>query len=156
MDGTDFATVEYQPFSPGRKSHKFNSAGLRYEVAISIATGLLVHINGPWWCGEYPDIRIARMKLNGLLPAGEYYFADVGYRDANASPAITRHEVPPHERRAFDVLMARHETVNRRFKEWGILQQKFRHDEPSHYHVFRAVAVLVQMDIMDGGVIFPV
>jgi hypothetical protein len=33
--------------------------------------------------------------------------------------------------------------------------EKFRHEESLHYHVFR-VAILVQMDIMDGGVIFPV
>jgi hypothetical protein len=58
-----------------------------------------------------------------LLPAEEYYLANVGYKDQ--TPAhVCRQDMPNNEKRRFDVLMARHETVNRRFNEWGITMSK--------------------------------
>lgn len=47
-------------------------------------------------------------------------------------------------------IRGRHETINRRFKEWGILGQKYRHCEEMHAYVFRCIAVLVQVDINCG------
>jgi hypothetical protein len=155
VDGTDYETVEYYPFNRGRRSHKFNGPGLRYEVAISIATCYIVHINGPFWCGDWPDLRIARRWLHRRLEPDEFYLADVGYR-CGAGPAITRHSVPPHRRTTFDALMARHETINRRFKEFAILGSKYRHEEEKHGEIFHAVATLVQIDIEFGGLKFPV
>jgi len=52
VDGTDFCMVEYLPFNPNWKSHKVNGPGFRYEVALSIATSCVVHINEPCLCGE--------------------------------------------------------------------------------------------------------
>lgn len=155
VDGTDFETVEYNPFNPGRRSHKFNHAGLRYEVAISIAKCYIVHINGPFICGAWPDIRIARTCLHEMLEPNEYYLADSGYR-CGRGPAITRDKLPPHRRSTFDRLMARHEIINRRFKEFAILGSRFRHEEEKHGDVFRCVAVLVQFDLAEGHVPFDV
>ena len=155
VDGTDFETIEYSPFNPGRRSHKFNHAGLRYEVAISIAKCFIVHINGPFICGEWPDIRIARTCLHEMLEPDEYYLADSGYR-CGRGPAITREALPPHQRSTFDRLMARHEIINRRFKEFAILGSRFRHEEEKHGDVFRCVAVLVQFDLEEGNVPFDV
>ena len=64
VDGTDFRTNEGQPFEPGRKSHKFNGPALRYEVALSIATGYIVHINGPFSAGHWQDLCVARNWLH--------------------------------------------------------------------------------------------
>lgn len=155
VDGTDFETVEYNPFNPGRRSHKFNHAGLRYEVAISIAKCYIVHINGPFICGAWPDIRIARTCLHEMLEPNEYYLADSGYR-CGRGPALTRDSLPPHRRSTFDRLMARHEIINRRFKEFAILGRRFRHEEEKHGDVFRCVAVLVQFDLAEGHVPFDV
>ena len=155
VDGTDFETVEYAPFNPGRRSHKLNRPGLRYEVAISIATCYIVHINGPFLCGDWPDLRIARSWLHRRLEPKEFYLADAGYR-CGTGPAITRHGMPPHQRSTFDKLMARHETINRRFKEFAILGSKYRHEEHKHGEIFHCIAVLVQIDIESGGVQFPV
>ena len=155
VDGTDFLTVEYQPFNPGRKSHKFNGPGLRYEVAISISNCYIVHINGPFLCGEWPDIRIARSWLHSRLRPNEYYLADKGYRCGNG-PAMMRNSLPPHRRATFDSLMARHETINRRFKEFAILGSRYRHEEEKHGEIFRCVAVLVQIDIEFGNLSFEV
>ena len=51
---------------------------------------------------------------------------------------------------------ARHETVNRRFKQWEILKQQFRNEKEKHQMVFYAIAVLTQMDIDNGNVLFSI
>ena len=53
-------------------------------------------------------------------------------------------------------IRARHETVNKRFKQWGCLQNKFRHDILKHAEVFRAVAVITQIAIETGEPLFEV
>jgi hypothetical protein len=65
VDGTDFETVEYMPFNPGRHSHKFNGPDLRYKVVLAVKTGWIIFINGPFIAGSWLDIRISRSKLQG-------------------------------------------------------------------------------------------
>ena len=43
-----------------------------------------------------------------------------------------------------------HETVNERFKNFGCLEHRFKHQLTKHSLFFRAVAVLVQLS-MSGG-----
>lgn len=155
VDGTDFRTVEYSPFSPDRFSHKFKSAALRYEVAVAIKTGFIVHIKGPFRAGTWTDKKIVKLELHGKLEPGEYYLADGGYTNRNA-PVITKLTIPEHERAKMNKIMARHETINRRFKDWGILGNRFHHDEFHHGSVFNAIAVLTQMEIMVGMHVFDV
>ena len=45
---------------------------------------------------------------------------------------------------------ARHETVNKRLKQWGCLKQTFRHKRNKHKLVFAAVAVCTQL-IFESG-----
>jgi hypothetical protein len=52
-------------------SHKLNSAGLRYEIGITIQTGDLVWTNGPYPCGNWPDLRIARNGICDELDPGK-------------------------------------------------------------------------------------
>ena len=155
VDGTDFAILEPYPFDPKWFSHKINSAGLRYEIAICIQTGEPVWINGPFPCGDWPDLRIARNALVDALDAGEYYLADGGYKDGN------QYSVTPTGLHNFDdrqkaVMRARHESLNKCYKDWGALSQVYRHDRVSHSKVFRAVANIVQVTIMNGEPLFEV
>ena len=115
----------------------------RYEVAIAIKTGYIVHVNGPFLCGEWPDLRIAREWLHHRLPVGEYYIADGGHR-CRHSPVVLQESVQQNEVRKFRLIRARHETINGRFKEWGCLKQTYRHAENKHHDVFMAVAVITQ------------
>ena len=113
----------------------------------------MLHVMGPYIAGSFPDRHVAASNwLNRAIPRGEYYFADAGYRDRNISCCVSRQEqLNDIEKRRFDVLMARHETVkNTRFKEWGILQQIYQHSEVCHGTVFNAIAVITQLDIEDG------
>ena len=161
VDGTDFQIMEPSPFSPQWYSHKFKGPGVRYEVALSINGGDIVHINGPFACGSNPDITIFRKRLINKLDHGEKVEADRGYRgepDFIRVPAdyqSTRHKEQKCRARA------RQETVNRRFKQFGALKQVFRHhvsfeDMSLHKTVFEAVVVLTQIDIDCGNKLFAV
>ena len=79
VDGTDFQIQEPTDFSKVWFSHKFKSAGLRYEVAIAIQTGHVVWTNGPYPAG-WSDLKIFRDKLKKKLKNGERVEADKGYR----------------------------------------------------------------------------
>ncbi|CAJ1966647.1 unnamed protein product [Cylindrotheca closterium] len=89
VDGTDFRTVEYYPFDPRRCSHKFKCAALRYEVAIAIKTGFIVHVKGPFKAGTWTDKKIVKLELHGKLAPGEYYLADGGYTNKNIHTCLT-------------------------------------------------------------------
>ena len=45
----------------------------------------------------------------------------------------------------------RKETINKRFKDWAILDQQFRHDLKLHRDIFAAIAVLSQIAIHYNG-----
>jgi hypothetical protein len=81
LDGTDYPTREPSPFNKKWYSHKMNGPGVRYKIAICIQTGVPVWTNGPYPCGSWPDLRIARHALIDALDPREYYIADGGYRD---------------------------------------------------------------------------
>lgn len=146
VDGTDFRINEPSPFDPKWFSHKFKGPGLRYEVAVSIQRGWIVWVNGPYPCGSYPDLRIAREALIHELEDWEYYIADGGYQDGG------NYAVTPSGRNEFSdrqkaVVRARHETVNKRLKDWSALSHTFRHSLDKHGVVFRAIANLVQLQM---------
>ena len=80
--------------------------------------------------------------------AGEKIEADRGYR--GESKCITPYDHAffdaGHKKRA-GTLRARHETANKRFKQWAILKNTFRHEVSKHGPVFKAVAVITQLAI---------
>jgi IS5 family transposase len=104
---------------------------------------------------------IFRKALKHMLPAGEKVHADLGYRGE------TKHIVVPWEVGANDVagkealataasIRARHESVNKRFKQFEILKRVFRHDVQSHQCVFGACAVITQMNIEGGEPLYSI
>lgn len=50
----------------------------------------------------------------------------------------------------------RQETVNKRFKQWGILRQVYRNNLCDHRYVFAAICVITQLAIENGEPLFPV
>ena len=56
--------------------------------------------------------------------------------------------------RTIKEILARHETVNRRFKQFGVLSQRFRHHISLHPYCFNAVANIVQVMIDSGENLF--
>ena len=135
MDGTDFRIAEH-----GRKlySHKFKKSGLRYEVALCILSGEIVWINGPYEPGLWSDITIFRNALKSNLEQNERVEADDGYvGEAPLKVKCPKSFANPKETERMQArVRSRQETVNRRFKDWGIIKQVFSHDIPSHGDFF--------------------
>ena len=135
VDGTDFRITEQ-----GRKfySHKFKKSGLRYEVGLCILTGDIVWISGPYEPGIWADISIFRNALKGNLEENERVEADDGYvREAPLKIKCPKRFSNPKETEWMQArVQSRQETVNKRFKDWGILKQVYRHDIPSHGNIF--------------------
>lgn len=153
VDGTDFRIEEPTPFDPKWYSHKFKGPGVRYEVVIGIHNKYIVSINGPYPCGAWPDLKIARHDLIKKLIPGERIEADNGYsgEPSHLSIAMDNNNGSRHVMKAD--IRARHENVNSRFKKWDMLNDKFRYDLDKHGNVFGAVAVITQLEIENGGII---
>lgn len=134
LDGTDFRIAEPSPFDPKWYSHKFKAAGLRYEVGLSITTGKIVWQYGGFACGEMNDLMIARDKLVQFLIPNEKVLADKGYQDSRYFITPTDENGIRHKQ-----IMSRHETVNKRYKQFEILNERFRHDNSKHSSVFYAI-----------------
>lgn len=145
LDGTDFKIREPQPFNRKWYSHKFNGPGIRYEIGLSIVEGDIVWASGGFPCGEWNDLSIAK-ELYVSYARKEKTLADKGYRlkpfFKQPSNAIEKK------------LLARHETLNGRIKEFAILGNRFRHPLQKHPSVFHAVVNVIQVSISTGELLF--
>lgn len=150
VDGTDCPIQEPHPFSSIWYSHKLKGPGLRYEVGVCIQTGDICWINGSFKCGRWPDMRIFRRNLKGLLAPGEMVECDAGYV---GDPSCRHKHIIMNlaDDRAKCAARARHETVNGDIKSFDCLSQVWRHDRHLHKHAFAAAAVLTQLSYNLGG-----
>ena len=127
-----------------------------------IKNGHIAWVNGPYACGMYNDMKIFfECGLREELEENERVEADDGYRAYDPEFTKTRtgfsskyREKPIKEMQ--NTIRARHETVNKRFKQFSILCQPFRHTLENHGSVFRAIAVLTQLAIESGENLFEV
>lgn len=151
LDGVDFPINEPHPISPKWYSHKFKGSGLRYEIGLCIKTGEIVWKNGGYPCGDWPDINIAKHLFVHFLEPGEKALADKGYRDNSYFILPT-----PNNNKKHKVIMSRHETINKRLKQFNILTQKFRNDKLLHKKCFNAILNLTQLIIKNEEPLFAV
>lgn len=158
VDGTDFRIRH-----AGRKfySFKYKASGLRYEVATSILGGDIVWISGPWEPGMYNDISIFRQSgIMSMLEEGERVEADDGYRGESPQyvkcpQSMGATAIDEYERQQ-SIARRRHETVNKRFKQFGALKQIWRHNVANHGKAFRVAAIVTQCSIQNGEPLFDV
>jgi hypothetical protein len=114
-------------------------------------------IQGPYPAGNYTDIKIFNTVLRNFLEPGERVEADEGYHGHPDKIKCPGNDANPAENRAMQGrVRARHEMLNGRLKNWGILSQVFRHHIMMHGDVFRACAVVTQLTIQDGEPLFEV
>jgi hypothetical protein len=164
VDGIHFRVNEPQHpiYSKNAKyySHKFHSAGLDYEIAMSIFEDRVVWINGPFRAGQNDKAVFKagllqkmqeeknRRGLNGLVLG----LADHGYKGV-AKDILTHHsshdteEVREFKSRA----LSRHENFNGRITSFEVLKQEYRHDLETHPVCFEAVVVICQYHLDNGS-----
>ena len=154
VDGTHFCINEPEPFNSLWYSHKFHGPGLAYELGVCIKTGDIVWWNGPF-PAKHPDRNIFRSTLKNLLLPGEKVVGDLGYKGETKVLTELDANSKTHKR-AMAKLRARHETLNRRLKQFRCLGDKYRHDRNKHILVFKAAAALTQISIDLGDIPFQV
>ena len=160
IDGTDFripqtgAPVRGNSFA----SHKYaGKSALRYEIGVSILGGDLMWIQGPYPAGSFNDVKIFNKVLRHWLDPGERVEANNGYVGCADKVKCPDNPCnPPANERMQARVRSRHETINGRFKTWGILSQVYRHDITRHGEVFRAIAIITQLAIENGSPLFQV
>jgi len=145
MEPTEFSTQWY--------SHKHHGPGVRYEVAVSITSGHIVWVYGPFPCGGFNDLSIFRSKLKGMILPGERIIADRGYKD-EVCDYVSQDMV--YQDKFYSTVRARHEAVNRRIKQFNVVSQRFRHKLSLHFLCFQAAANLTQLMIENGAPLFEI
>jgi len=148
-------------------SHKSNSAGQGYEIAILIWHNQVVWAEGPFQPAKHDKTQHEEPDgLQSKIPFGKLVVADRGYRGENVEgdeenedeeengqhrTLSIRNHCDSDEPKEFKRrVRARHENFNDRLKTFKILSDRFRHGTDRHQGVFDAVCVLCQHDMENG------
>ena len=89
------------------------------------------------------------------IPEEKRAIADSGLRGSTKASTPK----PGHSKKAklfMSRVRSRMETLFKRFKDFGILQHRFRHDLDFHMEILHAVAVIVAYDMENGHPLFDV
>jgi hypothetical protein len=86
----------------------------------------------------------------------EFAESDNGYRGQTNCVRAADIYATSEERKIKGVALNRHETCNKRLKQFGCLKQRCRHHLSDHRLVFGSVAVLTQLEIENGAPLFKV
>ena len=151
VDGMDCPIQEPTPFSKTWFSHKFKGPAIKHEIAIDL-NGNFAWVSPPHR-GSANDKAIFDRELRQLIPAGCLVICDKG---CDADDVLAPHdEVDDDEAKCFKArALARHETGNKRVKDFAITSTHFRDGVEFHCAAFDAVVVLCQCDIQRGEPLF--
>jgi DDE superfamily endonuclease len=116
--------------------YKFQSAGLAYEIGLSLTSNDIVWINRPFKA-SVGDLTIFKDRgLADMMGPNQKVVADRGYLGAGPvyeEKLAIRNQQDSIEIREFKKrARARHENLNARMKMFEILQTVFRHDHSKH------------------------
>jgi DDE superfamily endonuclease len=143
--------------SAGNYSHKLNKPAVAYEIGIEIDDNKIIHVNGPYPAGSCSDVNIFRQPggLKEKLPPGKKVIADRGYTGeivlSTPNPLDSK-PLKTFKSRA----RARHESLNKKVKDYKILEHRFRHPLMKHKTVFEAIITIIQYDLDNGSTLFAI
>ena len=138
-------------------SYKFNGPALRWELASSLLSNHVVHVNGPCSPGKTNDLEMFRSDLKDKLDPGERVVADdIHVGDAPkhvvcpACCTTTEEQIVVMKR-----IEGRHEVLKGHVKSWKCLQGFKRKGSPAekvekHNNFFRACVVTKQVEMEMG------
>ena len=140
-------------------SHKYNKAGLNYELGVSISESRLIWMKGPFPAGTNDKTvfrehglcdRLRHVGKKAIVDGG-YYAADLldvlSPPNASDSPRVKKFK-----RRA----QRRHEVFNGMIKSFECLSQRFRHGEAKFASCFEACCVIMQYQMENGSPLYKV
>ena len=158
VDGTCCPIEEPSPWSEIWSCHKFGkSAGVNYELGLSILHPKLLWVHGPTPPGLHNDLEVARQAL---LPRIRQYgtgdkriIGDGIYSAQEESDVMSvLNDTDPREIARFkERVLSRHEKFNNLLKNFHCLKQKFRHGINFHKECFHAVLALTCIQLDNGS-----
>jgi hypothetical protein len=112
-------------------SHKYNKAGLDYELAIALTTSRLVWMRGPFPAGSNDISIFCKKGLHDRLVALEKKaIGDGGYSGHHATISTPNAHDSYGVKRFTSRALKRHETFNGHTKVFDCLSGRFRHSVP--------------------------
>ena len=85
------------------------------------------------------------------LDEGELVLADQGYTDDSC---LLSYHVSVQDRPLHSLIRARHEVVNKRFKQFAVLTSNYRHHIDLHRFVFHSIANLTHLMMENNEPLF--
>ena len=152
VDGTDCPINEPTPFNRNWMSHKFKGAAIKYEIGIDL-DGNYAWVSPPYR-GSVHDSTIFKRALRNLVPDGCCVIVDSAYgiEDDKVAPVSEYDDAPVTDFKKR--VKSRHETGNKRIKDFAITSTCFRHQLDFHSACFDAVVVLCQFNVENGENLF--
>ena len=135
-------------------SHKFKTAGVDYEIGLSVFDNRLVWINGPMRASRHDITVFRRAGLQAMIPHGHRIIGDNGYAGEPLIISTPNAHDPSVLRKFKSRARARHESFNGRLKTFKCLEERFRHSLKYHQRVFEATCVICQYQIVNGSPLF--
>jgi len=118
---------------------------------LSFSKGDIVWAFGGFPCGQFLDLKLARLCYVHNIDEGEMTTADNGYNDPRyfIYPSIYPESVNQQKK-----IRARHETINARLKQFNVLVAEYRSELSKHPCCFHAVVNIIQVKIDHGEKLF--
>jgi hypothetical protein len=149
VDGIHALVNESNEFDSTLSSHNFGGqAALGYEVALSIWEPNIGHIIMVPLSGQGRRSHV-KSKLEGMVPPGKLFTADKKYCDLPTKSLFEIGKTLPRlkfKRRA----PARHEALNSRIKQFGCMENCWRHDRAKHVVLFEFCVMVIQYKLDCG------
>jgi hypothetical protein len=142
---------------PEYYSHKFNKAGLNYELGISLSESKLVWMNGPYKAGQNDVLIFTTKGLKAkLLATGKKAIGDGGYQ-GHQETIIAPNSHDSRDVRIFKSrALLRHEKFNGLTKNFDCLSRRFRHGDDRFKICFEAICVICQYQIENDSPLFDI
>lgn len=147
-------THETKKWDSSMWSHKYNTSGVNYEIALCIWTNQVAWVRGPHKATAH-DLSVFRDGLLARVPPGKKVIGDSIY---TGEECLCNHSSFDSDAvRTFKArVRARHETFNERLARFECLKNCWRGKIRMHKEVFEAIAVLCAYQIRDEEPLFPI
>lgn len=139
--------------NPKFYSHKSNGPGVNYELAVSVWENKLVWMNGPFVASKN-DQGVFNSALRQKMHPSKLAIVDKGYAKKSRQLCKPTSRDSDALRKFKSRARARHESFNKRIKDFNCLKHKFRHGFHKHQHCFEAVCVICQYCLENGSPLF--